>query len=319
MNKYIKYFYNIDSNAIHTDNNNFFFSDSYGNLYCLYDASECIGVKYDASYIRYIYEMTNYIDYNNTNFHKIILNVSRNIFTIIKKRIYVLLKYQKKCGPGKKVTIIDLDNCLNIKIPSIIIKKRQTVSWKERWETKIDYLEYQLNQFGFKYGLLRNSFGYYSGLVESAIALLNVIGDYYKYSEKIICHFRIDSSSTLFDFYNPLLIIFDDKERDFAEYCRYKINNIDIKNVDIFINDIMNYFFNKKYNSYNVIMFFSRLLYFSEYFDMFEKIIGGLEKEEKINEIIDIIPKYQLFIENLYKKIKKCGYIFPQIDWLENK
>ena len=53
---------------------------------------------------------------------------------------------------------------------SIIITNNIDNNWDYLWSTKIDYLEYQINQSGKKYPLIVESFSYFVGLTENAIS-----------------------------------------------------------------------------------------------------------------------------------------------------
>ena len=56
-----------------------------------------------------------------------------------------------------------------------ILISKDKCRWQDLWIKKIDYYEYQINQFKKKYPYLYQTFSYYSGLTESAIMLANTV------------------------------------------------------------------------------------------------------------------------------------------------
>ena len=309
LEKYIKYFYNIDSNDIHKEGYNYFFSDMHHNLFCLYNISKQTDRIYNVSDLKYIYEISNYLNVNNIYCHKIVLNINYELIVVVNNNTYVLLWYNNNYN-NKLISIKDIEYYSNVLLfPS----KKNISSWKELWSNKIDYFEYQLNQFGFKHPILRESFGFYSGLAELAITLQNSV----KKSNKCVSHYRLKSDETLFDFYNPLNLIVDNTERDFSEYCKCKFFSSLKFDYSLLINDILNYFNYNNYDNNSVLMFFSRILYATEYFDKFEEIMNNNLHDRCIMKIVNKAKDYEIFIKKLYFKIKKRGYYIPQIEWIE--
>ena len=183
--------------------------------------------------------------------------------------------------------------------------------WNILWETKIDYFEYQLNQFGNKYPLIRESLSYYIGMAETGIMLFK--NTRLDNIESCISHRRIKSTSTLFDLYNPLNYVFDYKVRDTAEYFKALFLEKD----DIF-SDIVNYISYNYLSEYDCLAFYIRMFYPSFYFDMYEDIMDGVIQEEKIKQAIKKTNQYESLLKNLY--VYLSGYInMPDIEWIKNK
>ena len=68
------------------------------------------------------------------------------------------------------------------------------------------------------------------------------------------------------------------------------------------------------YNDY--ILLFSRLLFPSYYFDVYDCIISNKGSEEDLTKIIFSVDKYYLFLRQLCQ----CIFLFvkiPQIDWIK--
>lgn len=166
-----------------------------------------------------------------------------------------------------------------------IIKK---VSWKELWEEKLDYYEYQISELGLRYRKLKESFSYYSGLCECAINLLNYAGGNV---EMYITHKRGR--------------IIDSIVRDIAEHIKH----------EFFYNDIELSIDNLYLNNDEYILLMSRLLYPSYYFDIYDSIIQGNNAENEIEKIIKKSSSFELLLKKLYKAIRQKSNI-PDIHWL---
>ena len=248
-------------------------------------------------------EIYNLLISNNIYCHEILVNKDNSIITYYENKMYLLLKKNNNNND-----LIILNDIINY---DRFIKIEENINWKNLWQEKIDYYEYQINQLGIKYKILRESFGYYVGLCENAIALLNYINE--KKIKKHITHRRIEVEQKKENFHNPLNIIVDNITRDIAEYI--KINIINEKIDD---NIILNYLYYINLDQNEYILLFARLLYPSYYFDEYDKIIQDIIPEEKINLIIKKNTHYEMFLKNVYDIIKmKCN--FPQIEWLESK
>ena len=116
---------------------------------------------------------------NDLYCYDIIRNKNNEIITIINDIPYVLLKENIK---NRKITSSDIIKS-SIKVDSI-----SKNNWKQKWCEKIDYYEYQMEQFEKKYPILYESFAYYSGVTEVAINLLNFLNESYREGNMIVSH-----------------------------------------------------------------------------------------------------------------------------------
>ena len=295
MKNYLRYFYNIDSIDIHQNNNSYYFTfNNYKFKFFKYDG--------DLNQLKNIYEFSHSLLQRGIYCHQIILNRNQNITTLIDGKNYVLMKYYKNLD--KKINVSDI---VKFNYYSVEDDKFDCSDWKTLWELKIDYFGYQLNQFGYKHPLLRESFGYYSGYVELAISLLNTIQK--NKNNLVLSHKRLKENSTLFDLYNPFNFVLDNKVRDITEYFKSKIFECDL------IQEITNYFSlaNLQNTEYN--LFFIRMLYPSFYFDTFENIMNNDLSDDEIKSILNNTEKYEKFIKQLYRYLLNISNI-PTIDWL---
>ena len=292
MKNVLNYFYNIYTENIRLNGDNYYFN---------YKNENYIFYLYNDNYkeLEKIYEIYTQMLKRGIYSHQIILNKDNQISTIYNQKQYVLLKIS--INLNTKITINDI-----LYFGNITEGYKNIINWKNLWSSKIDYFEYQMSHFGKKYQLIRNSFSYYAGIVENGIILLNEKKDVIS----SISHKRILNNETVLEFYNPLNYIIDIKVRDAAEYFKNKL--LTDKNV---FEDIKNYLSISKLNENEVYYFFVRMFYPSFYFDCYEKVINGNLDEYKIKEVIEITPYYENLLKELYQYLKKYIQI-PEIEWL---
>ena len=249
-----------------------------------------------------LYKIYLIIKSSNIYCHEIILNKDNSILTLYNNKFYLLIKHNINIDK-----YVDINEIINY---DIITRGEYKLNWKNLWKDKIDYYEYQMSQIAFKYPILKSTFNYYIGLTESAIALLN-----YVEKSKInyhICHRRIRYKEKLCEFFNPIEIIIDNRARDIAEYIKinYINDNLDIREIYGIIN-----FSSFDYNE--IILFMSRLLYPSYYFDLYDRIIQGKLSEKKIEFYINKNSTYEQLLKEIYSYLKNKNFAtLPEIDWL---
>ena len=252
-----------------------------------------------------IYDIYTLFYQNSVYVHQIMPNIMGEYITNIEGGNYVLLRSMEKMD--KRITIYDIIDFQNrvINIKNGNLKN----DWGELWSKKIDYFEYQVNQFGVDFPLIRKSFNYFVGLAENGISAFNNFK--ISYIDLTVCHRRLKVDDTLYELYNPLNFIYDIKSRDFSEYFKnYFLNNSDAfylieKNLGLF-----------NFNTYEMIMFFIRMLYPSFYFDLYESIIEKQEDEEKIEEVLKKTSDYEVLLSNIYFLF--INYVkLPEIDWIK--
>lgn len=234
--------------------------------------------------------------------HEIIVNKNNTILTNYNNKNYVLIK--------KHIDNNDTVNLNNIYNYDISVKTNQKLNWKVLWEKKLDYYEYQISELGLKYNKLRESFRYYSGLCECAISLLNYVD--YNNIRMGISHKRVNNDETINEFTNPLNIIIDNITRDLASYIQSSVmhGKTDVNEVTDFIKNI-------NLTSDEYILFMSRLIYPSYYFDIYDSIIQEKLDENAVDEVIKKNSSYELFLRKIYLFIKNKSNI-PYIEWLHN-
>ena len=299
MKNALNYYYNLNPDDIYQKDNTYKFIYE-NNYYTL------IELEKDIKYLLDIYNMSIELNRNGIYTHQIVINNQNSIETYINDNIYVLLKTY-----GKMDEIVKLEDIINFSQMASNLDlniKIKRDNWYQLWMNKMDYFEYQISQFGKKYPLLRESFSYFEGIVETGISLLAIT----KIDKNLSCisHNRIKKKDTLFDFYNPFNFIIDVKVRDIVEYIKEMMMSDD----SIFL--IEQYLKNVKLSETEYRLFFIRLLYPSFYFDIYEKILDGKVEEEEITKAIKQIPQYEKVIKLTYTYIRNIGAI-DEIEWIK--
>lgn len=248
-----------------------------------------------------IIDLYSFLYSNGIYCHEIVYNKENSLITFYSNIPYVLFK--KNNSNRQKIGIMDI---INYNIP---INYEKKFNWSELWSQKIDYYEYQINQFGKKFPLIRESFSYYNGMIETAICLANLID---KNNLKFyLNHNRIKYNENLDDFYNPLNLVLDVKIRDVCEYFKEQFfyGKIDFSEVE-------SYIYQSKLTNDEAILFLARMLFPSYYFDAYDEIMQGVKEEEKIKAYLEKVDLYEKFLSKICYTLK-LFYQIPEIEWIK--
>ena len=292
MKNALLYYYNLSIDTIHQNENKYYFNVNNKSYFLI----EC----YNIEEINEIYKLNKYLS-EISSVYKIVLNKNNTEITNINNKNYILIELNNK---KKQINLSDIIELNNIYIPYNKSKLRRD-NWYELWTNKVDYIEYQISQTGKKYPIIRDSFNYYIGLAETAIAIVkNTKLDNIMLG---LCHRRI--KMTAFDLYNPLNIIIDFRMRDICEYFKYCF----FQNIDIYkeLNEFLRY---NKLSIEESRLFFARMLFPTYYFDLYEKIINENLDESEIKKIIFKVNKYEEILQYIYFYFKNNNL---SIEWLE--
>lgn len=297
MKNIIEYYYNLridelrNSNDVYyfdLKNNHFIFKPFFGNINKCYD----------------IYKLNNIIS-NKLNIDNIIPNKFNNPLTKINDIYYILILNKSKVS-------LSLPIISNMALTNINITSLERNKWELLWEDKIDYYELQIGENEKKYPLIRESFDYFIGMAENAISYLvntklelsPTISD-----QKVVSHSDIRASLT-----DPANLILDHKARDVAEYIKISFWN---NNKNIF-KELDEYFYYNYYSFYGIRILFSRILYPSFYFNLYDEIMRDKKEEKELNNIINGINEYEMYLYNVYLYLRKY-YDIPEIEWLKKR
>lgn len=300
MKNILNYYYDLISDNIHQNDGNYFF-DANNVSYAF------VSYNRNLNEIDDIYKLTLELYNKRIPVHQLVMNKENNFITYYNEKPYLLLKIYK--SNKNNIDIEDIESLSNFSINVIDNEKLRRDNWANMWEEKMDYFEYQVNQFGKKYPNIRDSFCYFEGLVENGISLFNNIKLDYK--KLFIQHRRLNDKSEIFDFYNPLNLIIDYRVRDACEYFKYKF----LKKNDLYF-EIKEYLSSNNLTQYEIIMFFVRMFYPSFYFDFYEEILENEKDDYEIKKIILLTDKYELILKKTYEFISNY-VLLPDIEWIK--
>jgi hypothetical protein len=299
MKNWLDYFYGINNVDIHQNDYNYYFEmEEYYYEFFWY--------KNDLKELNIIYEFSQNLRNNGIYCHEIVMTLNQQLFVDINNKNYVLLKSYKNLN--KKIEINDILYFSNMYVE---IDKLRCDDWKHLWQEKMDYFEYQLNQFGNEHPIARESFAFYAGFVETAIQLLNGIN--LKTRQTVVAHRRINESSTLYDLYNPFDLVIDHRIRDIAEY--YKTQLFQKKNI---LDEIRHFLDLANLEPHEYKLFFIRMLYPTFYFDEFENVMNYINDESNLKRIIKFSDYYEKIISEIYYYVLNFTDL-PPIEWLLQK
>ena len=237
--------------------------------------------------------------YGLSNQYYEIIQTKDNRLNILYRGIeYVLLKIEKE--DNSKIENKMQEN-IELKNATYMLDRS---NWYFLWCKKNDYMEYKNQHIKNKYKLIDETIDYYLGMAETAIAYLNNATDIDK--KLTVTHRRLEPQKIK----NPLNIIIDRKERDISEYLKYifieQMNNPQkIKEIILSIDP-------NKYSYYRI---YSRMLYPTYYFDIYDNIETGTERENKIQDLISRIDEYEIYLRDIYTIMNAKSQI-KKIDWL---
>ena len=301
MKNMIEFYYNIKINNIQKKDNIYSFTLNNHN-YILKPYYK------DQTTINSCYRLGTILN-NSLPLNNIIPNKYNNPISIIDNTPYVLLQKNN----NQPISLKTISYISNTNIPNITyIKDLERNNWEKLWGDKIDYYELQVNENKKKFPLIRESFDYFIGMGENAISYLVNTKLETKptiYDNKVPSHNTLNSS--LFD---PTNIILDHKARDLAEYIRYSFWN---NNTNIF-SELNEYFKYNYFSEYGIRVLFSRMLYPSFYFDLYDEIIIDKTEEKNLNNIINRINDYELYLYKIYIYLNKF-YNIPEINWIKKQ
>ena len=297
MKNIIEYYYNLRIDELHNTNDIYSFSLN-NNHFTFKPYIDNIDKSYD------IYKLNSIIS-NKLNIDSIIPNKYNNPLTKVNDTYYVLILNKSKVK-------LSLPLISNMAISNINITTLERNKWELLWENKIDYYELQIGENEKKYSLIRESFDYFIGMAENAISyLVNTKLELKPTNsdQKVVAHNNLMEPLT-----DPSNLILDHKARDVAEYIKLSFWS---NNKNIF-KELDEYFYYNYYSPYGIRVLFSRILYPSFYFNLYDEIIQGKKEEKELNKIINRITDYEIYLYNIYIYLRKY-YDIPSIEWLKKR
>lgn len=291
MKNVLKYYYLLKDPNIMLINNKIYIKDKNKN-YILHKAITIKNLKVQKE-----------IQSLNNKYYKIVPTISKDLYIIYQGKIYCLLEL------NKLISINDIEKDIfnyeyTYKADTASITRND---WYYLWTSKIDFYEALYNTIKGKYKYIDESIDYYINLSETGL-------EYYKYNFKnnkknnlVICRKRMNID----EFYNPLNIVLDHKERDIGEYLKWLFyqNKNDIVRVERVIKKCIE-------KNMNMELVVSRLLFSTYYFDEIDNIVTNNKTEQNLKLIISKNTEYENYISKIIDKIQE--YIdIPNIKYIK--
>ncbi len=292
MKNKIMLFYNLENIEVSKNGDNYFFRIkdkmfSFEKIYSISKFKEMLSFLNKTGYLRSF---------------KIIKNIYGQDTTLIDNTWFVLLMhYEEKIDLYQEIMHPFFISGTNI----------YPERWDFLWIRKIDYYEYQVVHVSPYYPILVESFNYFIGLAENAISYVNY--NFYSKSRndaKIsLCHFRI----SLQNFFDPLNFTIDYYVRDVAEYFKFLFFSYQYKDFDF-----ESFLKNSNLSFDDFVLLYSRLLFPSYYFDLYDDILNKQVSENQLKKIIFRQNEYYMFLQYIYDVI--CTFVFiPPISWIKKE
>lgn len=299
MKNAINYYYELYPTNIYQNNQYYKFTIN-GIDYGL------IQFNYEPQQLQFSYDLSLLLKKYNIYCHQIIKNKQNELATNINNKLYVLLKMGKYNDEKLNINSIMYYPLVTI---NLHLENLTTIKkWRDLWIEKVDYFEYQISNFKKKFPLINRSSNYYIGLAENGIQLLLDLPNSQHFC---VSHHRIKNNYTLFDLYNPLEFVIDSKTRDATEYFKTKFFYDMLQ-----LNEITYYIDNMISTNYEAIMFLSRLLYPSYYFDLCDEIIYNNTDENTLSQILVKCDQYELLLHDVNSYLNR-NFKIPEIEWLK--
>lgn len=300
MKNALLFYYGIDvsNDKINMIDNNYFFTFQNSNFFVSkYERN--INEAYE------LYKLSEEMIINKIPLYKIIPTKDKNIIFNFENNNYILM-----IMPKIKNRTITYQDVINFRYfpEKQSYKLLDKSTWNDFWTNKIDYIEYQFSQIERKYPIIKESINYYIGIWENAISYYNT-NVTIDTMQKCVCHKRISTKTDVLSFLNPLNLIIDYKERDISEYIKsYVMNEKYTKEkINLFLKEIPE-------EKNNIMRFIIRLLFPSNYFDIYEEVIFDLIDEKNIIQIIENKKNYLFLLKTVFSYFEKNN--IPQIEWI---
>lgn len=246
---------------------------------------------------------------------KFVLNNHNSYVTIYNGKKYALL--EMPINSNQEYNVLDMVQFAD----QLVIGSKKSIlyrnQWAELWSAKADYFEYQIRQLGKDKPIILNSFSYYLGLMENAIAYVNNTTKKYKLSvnEHItLQRKRVVFPNIVLNYFNPIHYVIDIEVRDIASYFKSLFFN---SYEDLFT-EVNAYLKRRKLGMFGYQLLYARLMYPSFYFDIYEKVMEGEMEESALLPIIKKAEDYEFFLQDMYQIISKFAPI-EKVEWIVNK
>lgn len=288
MKSTINFYYNLFPDKVMSQNGFFYFWLEDEKYYF-------VPFNNDERVVEYVYQR---LLNEKRKVNEIIRNKDGKIVTLFKNMEYVLLRIN--CVEDLVVNLEDLY--------VVRVSDKKAIDWGKVWESKIDYLEYQVSQRGLGKDNILNSFGYYAGLAENAVEYYNMID--LNGASVGIQHKRLYGKNYEINYCNPINMLIDYDVRDIGEYAKFAFFSGDLSE-----NVFFDFVDEMKLSEVMMNLLYVRMLFPTYYFDCYEKLVNEEENENILLNVINKANDFELFLRKFYLRYGR-EYNLRKIDWL---
>ena len=255
MKNFIRYYYDLDIDCIIKDDRKYTIESGKEK----YIFKRCSSFNAINLYQRIIEEKENL-----NSFFEMIPNKFGSFVSYVNNIPYVLSKVS--ILHDKIIRIKDINSQLYLS--EFLVSEKDLLSWKDLWANKIDTLENWLYAKRERYSKYAHIFNYYIGLSENALQYLKdveLVNDSIDDNRLTIQHYRLNSNSSLYDYFDFTNVIVDNRSRDISEYIKscFLCNKCDYSS-------IFNYLNNNSFSKYELQILYARLLFPTFFYDYIE-------------------------------------------------
>ncbi len=292
MKNKIRYYYNFNDFTLVMINKDIYYFKYQGFFYSF----ERID---NINYFRTILSILRLLP--NSHYFRIVSNIYNDEFCMIDNQFYALFMREI-------ISFSLFDEIINLPILPYNISNVEVFPWDYLWIKKINYYEYQIQQIfnADTSSIINDCVYYYIGMAENAISYLKYNSANFS-SKLYLCHRRISMK----DFFHPQNVVIDCYPRDVSEYIKYLFFSNTYRNFDFFS------FFSMLHFTFNdFILLYSRLLFPSYFFDVYDNIINHRSDDLKLKSILLRVDEYNDYLVYVHTII--CQFIvIPDVSWLK--
>lgn len=247
-------------------------------------------VFYYKKNIYYLKQINKYEELLSQNFHcMLVTNIYDSSISFFDNKLFVLYKIEKNNTdmPIDAVLLRNIKLVFNSQIN--LLKMKEIIIKFEKYITNKNSLNYNCDYFNYlSYNLIKYLDRINVNKISSTFVYKNIYELKNVFDLFIPCNYS----------YGSLVIMF----ADYFKYSYFKKGRL------IFI-DIFNYY-NLSYD--DALLFWVSICYPTFFTSLFKRKINKYDYDI----IVDMLPKYQLYIKAVYYYIKKRYYNIPSIEWL---
>lgn len=294
MKNRIRFYYNLNDFSLTMINKDIYYF-KYQDIFYSFEKIE------NVDYLRSVLSILRSIP--NSHYFRLVPNIYNDDFCIIDNQKYGLFMHNA-------FSFSLFNEIINLPALSYNMSNIRVYPWDFLWIKKINYYEYQVKHIFTvdTSSIINDCIYYYIGMAENAISYLKYNSAHFS-SKLYLCHKRISMK----DFFHPQNIIIDCYPRDVSEYIKYLFFSNTYQNFSY-----ISFFRVLQFSFNDYILLYSRLLFPSYFFDVYDDIVNNHSDDVKLKSILLRVNEYNDYLVYIHSII--CQFIeIPEVLWLKRK